>query len=194
MRHLIIYAHPNPNSFNHAIMEIVQAELEDQGHAALVRNLYEMEFNPVLSAKDFELFGQHKLPSDIEEEQGHVAWADHMIMVYPIWWASMPAIMKGYIDRVFSYGFAYRYGADGIEKLLKGKSALLLSTHGNSHEQYEQSGMYESMQQTTDNGIFEFVGMKVLAHRFFASVTTIDEEARRQMLISVRELLQKLHK
>lgn len=194
MNHLILYAHPNPNSFNHAILETVQSELAHQGHEVRVRDLYQLKFNPVLSGDDFVAFQQNRLPADIEEEQQHITWAEHIVVVYPVWWAGLPAILKGYIERVFSYGFAYKYGEQGnIEQLLNGKAALLISTHGNSEENYRQSGMYEAMKKTSDYGIFEFVGMKVLAHSFPASVTTVDDAARKSMLSEVQQLLKQLH-
>lgn len=84
-------------------------------------HLYELNFNPVLGASDFISFSKGNTPEDIKEEQEHISWADSITFIYPVWWAGLPAILKGYVDRVFSHGFAYAYGENGIEKLLSGK-------------------------------------------------------------------------
>lgn len=75
--------------------------------------------------------------------------------------------MKGYIDRVFTYGFAYRYD-QGIQKgLLKGKKAVIINTHGKSHQEYAQTGMDKALRLTSDAGIFSYCGFDVIQHLFF---------------------------
>lgn len=192
MKHLIVYAHPNPQSFNHAILETIQGELQEKGHEVRVRDLYAINFNPVLTADDFILFSQGKTPADIQAEQEHITWADVITFIYPVWWTGLPAILKGYVDRVFSHGFAYAYGANGIEKLLTGKKGLLLSTMGNSKENYEASGMFEAMKKTTGAGIFDFTGIEVVEHAFYTSVPSVDNETRKQYLEDVKELVSRL--
>ncbi|WP_243525045.1 NAD(P)H-dependent oxidoreductase [Bacillus pseudomycoides] len=192
MKHLIVYAHPNPQSFNHAILETVKAELEGKDHEVRVRGLYELNFNPVLSASDFVSFSQGKTPADIQEEQEHITWADSIIFIYPVWWAGLPAILKGYVDRVFSHGFAYAYGENGIERLLSGKKGLLLSTMGNSKEAYTASGMFDAMKKTTDAGIFEFTGIETLEHTFYTSVPSVDGDVRKEYLEEVKAVVNRL--
>lgn len=147
MKHVIVYAHPNTESFNHAILETVKSELEGKGHEVRVRDLYELNFNPVLGASDFISFSKGNTPEDIKEEQEHISWADSITFIYPVWWAGLPAILKGYVDRVFSHGFAYAYSENGIEKLLSGKKGLLLSTMGNTKEAYTAGGMFDAMKK-----------------------------------------------
>ncbi|WJE52354.1 NAD(P)H-dependent oxidoreductase [Bacillus cereus] len=192
MKHLIVYAHPNPQSFNHAILETVKAEQEGKDHEVRVRDLYELNFNPVLSASDFVSFSQGKTPANIQEEQEHITWADSIIFIYPVWWAGLPAILKGYVDRVFSHGFAYTYGENGIEKLLSGKKGLLLSTMGNSKEAYTASGMFDAMKKTTDAGIFEFTGIETLEHTFYTSVPSVDGDVRKEYLEEVKAVVNRL--
>ncbi|MDM5190603.1 NAD(P)H-dependent oxidoreductase [Bacillus sp. DX4.1] len=192
MKHLIIYAHPNPQSFNHAILETVQGQLEEKGHEVRVRDLYALNFNPVLATDDFISFSQGNTPAEIEEEQKHIAWADNIIFIYPVWWAGLPAILKGYVDRVFSHGFAYAYSENGIEKLLNGKKGLLLSTMGNTKEAYTANGMFEAMKKTTDAGIFDFTGIETLEHTFYTSVPSVDDAARKQYLEEVKELVNRV--
>ncbi|UHA73990.1 NAD(P)H-dependent oxidoreductase [Paenibacillus sp. 481] len=189
MKNLVLYAHPNPQSFNHAILETVTNKLKANGHEVEVRDLYAMNYNPVLTGNDFEGYASGNLPEDIATEQKWVTWADHIIVIYPVWWTGLPAILKGYFDRVFSHGFAYRYTATGIDKLLSGRSATLFTTQGNAAELYELNGTTKAMQLTSDVGIFEFVGMNVLDHRFYAAVPLVDDAARKEMLKDVERVI-----
>ena len=130
MNTLLVYAHPNAQSFNVALVKVIQEEIVKKGAQIKVKDLYAMNWNPVLSQKDFEGYHSGNLPEDINQEQADVAWSDLVIMVSPIWWYSVPAILKGYIDRVFSLGFAYKYTSTGPLGLLKGKKGLFITTSG----------------------------------------------------------------
>ncbi|MEW9500277.1 NAD(P)H-dependent oxidoreductase [Jeotgalibacillus marinus] len=190
MKHLVIYAHPNPQSFNHAILEKVVQKLEDHGEEVIVRDLYALNFKPVLSGSDFTAFQSGHTPKDIQEEQEHVKQADVITFIYPIWWTGLPAILKGYIDRVFAYGFAYAVNEQGgYEKLLAGKKAVLFNTMGHPEDYYEEIGMIEAMKQTSDNGILDFVGIETMEHKFFGSVPSVDDAARKQMLVDVENII-----
>ncbi|MNR24162.1 FMN-dependent NADH-azoreductase 2 [compost metagenome] len=121
-----------------------------------------------------------KVTDDVKTEQDFITWADQIIFIYPIWWTGMPAIMKGYIDRVFSYGFAYRYD-QGIQKgLLTDKSTIIINSHGKSNAEYEAIGMDKALALTSDVGIFNYCGLKIKHHFYFdkadrASAESISE-------------------
>ncbi|MEJ5050219.1 NAD(P)H-dependent oxidoreductase [Chryseobacterium culicis] len=167
MRHLIIYAHPNDNSLNHHLLNTVVETLQSRNQEVIVRDLYTIGFDPVLSLADMQEQRLGKVSKDIKIEQEHISWAEQITFIYPIWWTGLPAIMKGYIDRVFSYGFAYRYD-QGIQKgLLKGKKTVILNTHGKSHEEYEKTGMDKALTLTSDHGIFMYSGLEIIRHLFF---------------------------
>jgi len=167
MRHLIIYAHPNENSLNHQLLTTVIETLESRNQEIVVRDLYATGFDPVLSLADMQGQRMGKVADDIQVEQDYISWAEQITFIYPIWWTGLPAMMKGYIDRVFSYGFAYRYD-QGIQKgLLTGKKAVILNTHGKSHEEYQQSGMDKALSLTSDLGIFTYSGFEIIRHFFF---------------------------
>lgn len=141
MKHLIIYAHPNEASLNHLFKQTIEETLLQQNHEVVVRDLYQLNFDPVLSLED--MAGQRRgvVHEEIKKEQEYIAWAEAVTFIYPIWWTGMPGIMKGYIDRVFSYGFAYRYD-QGVQKgLLAGKSAYIINSHGKSNAEYQAIGM-----------------------------------------------------
>ena len=124
MNHLILFAHPNPKSFGSALCEKLKAFSESKGNKVVVRNLYAISFDPVLSAKDLSSLAQAKVPKDIAQEHAHIKEADHITFLYPVWWGGMPAILRGYIDRVFSEGFAYEYKDAETTGLLTGKKRL----------------------------------------------------------------------
>ncbi len=186
MNHLIIYAHPNPASFAHAILETLRDEYVQGGHAVVVRDLYALGFDPVLGERDYAAMKAGALLADVVTEQQHIAWADAITVIYPIWWASFPAILKGWIDRVLTYDFAFRYGENGVDGLLKGKRVLLVANHGNPFDYYAQTGMHAAMKQSADAGVFGFCGMDVLEHVFFGGVPTVDDATRKGYLTQVQ--------
>lgn len=192
MKNLIVTCHPNPKSFTCAIAKTIETTLAAKGETFVNRNLYELNFNPVLSGADFVQFKSGKIPVDIAEEQKHIAAAENIIFVYPIWWTGLPAMMKGYVDRVFSKGFAWDFADGQLKQLLKGKRALLISCHGNPKAYYDSIGMYSAMNHTSDNGIFEFCGVEVAGHQYFDSVPSVSDADRKNMLVQVEELVKKL--
>ena len=167
MKNLIIYAHPNSASLNHFFKQTIVESLQESNQEIEVRDLYQINFNPVLSLNDMSGQRMGKVADEVKTEQDFIAWADRIIFVYPIWWTGMPAIMKGYIDRVFSYGFAYRYD-QGIQKgLLTGKKAIIVNSHGKSNAEYEASGMDKALALTSDTGIFKYCGLEIQQHFYF---------------------------
>jgi len=189
LKYLILYAHPNPKSFNHAICETVHAELNRSGATVSVRDLYSMNFNPVLSADDLAGMMQGQLQPEVKAEQEHISSADVIIVIYPLWWAGMPAILKGYIDRIFTEGFAYRIAGTDLEGLLKNKKVLLITTTGAPKEMYVASGMFKSMAQTTGEGIFQFTGMELIEHKYFCAIPYVTDEDRKKMLEELSEFV-----
>ncbi|MCD0470661.1 NAD(P)H-dependent oxidoreductase [Flavobacterium sp. JAS] len=167
MKNLIIYAHPNSASLNHFFKQTVVESLENSGEEVIVRDLNQINFNPVLSLEDMQGQRMGQIADDVKAEQDFITWADQIIFIYPIWWTGMPAIMKGFIDRVFSYGFAYRYD-QGVQKgLLTGKKAIIINSHGKSKEEYEAMGMDKALTLTFDTGIFNYCGLEIQNHFYF---------------------------
>ncbi|MFQ3573804.1 MAG: NAD(P)H-dependent oxidoreductase [Thermodesulfovibrionales bacterium] len=190
MRQIVIYSHPNPKSFCFAIKDRIIETLKDLGDEVIVRDLYGMNFNPVLGKTDFEALHSNTVLDDIKVEQELISSSDVLNFVYPIWWTSMPSMMKGYIDRVFLHGFAYRIDPDtGVVPLLRGKKTFIFNTMGTPNEIYEKNGMIKSLRMTSDTGIFEFCGIEVVEHLFFGAVPYIDDQQRRSMLDKVADIL-----
>lgn len=126
MKNLIVVCHPNPKSFTCAIAKTIEAALTAKGESFATRNLYELNFNPILSGADFVQFMSGKIPNDIAEEQKHITAPENVIFVYPIWWTGLPAMLKGYVDRVFAKGFAWDFKDGQLKQLLTGKRGLLV--------------------------------------------------------------------
>ena len=162
MNHLIIYAHPNAQSFNHAILESVIAA--SKGHEVQVRNLFELNFNPILDWQDALETFSGKLAADVAIEQSFWKQADLITLIYPLWWMGFPAILKGYLDRVLTYGFAYENGENETIGLLKGKRIQQFVTMGNSNQKYAEKGFLQSLDHTLGNGLFNFCGMEADMH------------------------------
>lgn len=186
MKALIIYAHPNPISFNAALAEIVQEEMEQQDVAVKVKDLYGMDFNPILGEEDFKALRHGHVPEDIREEQSDIIWADLLVVVAPVWWFSFPAILKGYFDRIFSVGFAYENTPTGMRGLLEGKRALVITTSGADEDRAAASGTLDILGKTI-SGIFGKSGFAGFDHINLFAVPSISDEERKAMLVNIRD-------
>ncbi|WP_261305488.1 NAD(P)H-dependent oxidoreductase [Paenibacillus andongensis] len=185
MNHLIIYTHPRKSSFNHAILDAVTESYLQVGDGVIVRDLYGMGFQPALGSS--EMLGG--VGEDIVREQAYVSWADHVVFIYPLWWTGLPAMLKGYIDRVFSYGFAYKYDNGVQSGLLAGKKATLIHTQDKSQEAYEASGVGNALRLTIDEGILAYCGFEVFRHLVFDSMHASTTEDRKAWLAQLSEMM-----
>ncbi|MBD1382296.1 NAD(P)H-dependent oxidoreductase [Metabacillus arenae] len=188
MKNLIIYAHPNETSFNESIKQCALTSLQKNGEVRL-RDLYANQFNPILKNDYYNSFAPTDMPDELIAEQAEITWADNLVFIFPTWWAGMPAILKGYFDRVFTNGFAFRMSDNKMEGLLKNKKAVILQTTGLSAESMKPNQLVTSMKTILTVGIFDPCGIEILTHKFLYSVPYIDNEARREMLMEVEDVL-----
>ncbi|MDX9752841.1 MAG: NAD(P)H-dependent oxidoreductase [bacterium] len=192
MNVLVVYCHPNPLSFNQAILETTVELLKEQGHVVHIRDLYALSFNPALGPTDFQAFQSGQIPPDIAIEQEEIRWANRLVVIHPIWWTNMPALLKGYIDRVLFHGFAYTYVDGQPNGLLTDKEVIIINTSGTPNEIYQQSGMHDAIRAASDVGVYQFCGIKVLAHLFYGAVPHVDDQTRKGYLEELREELIRL--
>jgi len=183
MKVLYVYAHPEPKSFNGALKDTALAALQEKGHEVKLSDLYAMNFNPVLNAGDFterkkqdvfkpffEAIQASKTGAfapDIKEEMEKVKWADLLVLQFPIFFTFMPAIMKGWIDRVLAPGFGFNPVTNSAYDtgLFKGKSAILVTTTGAPKAMYSEGGAHGDLNkhlESITHCIFEYMGIKVL--------------------------------
>ncbi len=191
MKYRVIYTHPNPKSFNHAVLEAVMEELEHAGADYEITDLYAESFDPVLVNSDIEALRTGTPSEDIVLEQKMVSEADMLIFIFPVWWFSMPAILKGYTDRVFSAGFAFEITEKSVSGLLEGKKVAIFNTTGGSSEAYDNYGYGDAFRKCICEGIFRFCGMEVLLQHFLYAVPAVTTEEREKMLEEVRILMRK---
>ena len=193
MNILAVYAHPSPKSFNRAILGVIMDEAAAKGYEQAICDLYALDFNPVLTEKDYEQFNRGRTPDDIRVMHDMIKAADVVAIIHPVWWFGLPAILKGWIDRVFSYGFAYGHDSRGVKPLLAGKKAIIVNTTGGAEQpSYVDTGFGDAMLKLNDLGIFQFVGFEIILHRMFFEIPAASDEERREMLDSLRGDIRKL--
>ena len=128
MNILIIYTHPNCKSFNNAILKQVESSIPST-HKVKTIDLYKENFDPVLKFDEENKRRDLAKSPETCKYRDMIKEADKLIFIFPIWWSGMPAILKGFIDRVFAAGFAYSYKKTGLKGHLLGKSAWIITTH-----------------------------------------------------------------
>lgn len=181
MNILYIYAHPNLSSFNGLLKEQALHFIQSENQGLKISDLYADHFNPVASWDDFqansteyntqyflaqqEAYQNKRLSQDITQECEKIAWANHIIFQFPLWWFSVPAILKGWFDRVLLKGFAYDAGKIFETGLLKGKTASLVLTTQSPESAYQLDGSQHATIDTFLHHIhhtLHFVGIKTL--------------------------------
>ena len=171
MQHLAIVVHPRGKSFTQTVAKVYAAELAGLGHDVVVRDLYRRRFDSLLS--EAELLGpeQPKIPAMVRREQRHLAEAGAVAFFYPLWWAFMPAMMKGYIDRVLAPGFAYDLKDDELAPRLTGKRALIFTSSGADMDYLRDSGQWQAMRLLEKEHMLSLCGIELLDHVHFPSIT-----------------------
>ncbi|BAV07433.1 NAD(P)H dehydrogenase (quinone) [Filimonas lacunae] len=198
MKVLIVLAHPEPLSMNGALFNKAIETLEAAGHEVKTSNLYAMKFDPISDRRNFsqqknEAFFKQQLEElyaveqengfapDLESEQQKVEWCDLMIWQFPLWWFSVPGILKGWIDRIFAMGRFYGQGKIYEQGVFKGKKALLSLTTGSPETAYQPGGLHGNIQnilKPIQRGIFEFTGFSPLTPHVTYQPSRISAEER----------------
>ena len=208
MNILLVYAHPEPLSLNGSIKDFTVKHLQAAGHTVQVSDLYAMKWKAALDADDSldgaaterfdaaldskRAFDSGRQSEDIAVEQQKLLWADTVILQFPMWWFSMPAILKGWIDRVYAHGFAYgvgehsdlRWGDRYGEGSLAGKRAMLVVTTGGWESHYSARGIngpIDDILFPIQHGILYYPGFEVLPP-FVVYRTSRVDEARFEMI------------
>ncbi|MFD5805959.1 NAD(P)H-dependent oxidoreductase [Streptomyces sp. NPDC127020] len=188
MKTLIVHAHPEPKSLNGSLKDLAVSTLEAAGHEVRVSDLYAMGWKAVVDAADYgpeassplqvardsgRAFEGGTLTPDVRAEQEKLLWADTIVFQFPLWWYSMPAILKGWVDRVFTFRFAYgvgehsdtKYGERYGEGTLAGRKALLSVTIGGQESHYGPRGIngpIEDLLFPIHHGILYYPGIEAV--------------------------------
>lgn len=213
MNVLIVYAHPERESLNGTLKDLAVDTLTSEGHQVQVSDLYAMNWKAVLDEEDFpermntELFNpimeqlnavkEGAIPLDIKGEMDKVLWADVIIFQFPIWWSNFPAILKGWVDRVFYNGFAFDVTEMQLydNGPLKGKKAMLSFTTGASRALYTDEGPHgeiEVLVNYFNHVMFEFVGMEALPYFAIFGPGEMSEEERERELDKFQEMIKNI--
>jgi putative NADPH-quinone reductase len=188
MKILVVLAHPNPGSFNHAIAGVAVQALKKSGHDVIFHDLYAEGFQPVLSRR--EIPKGAPVDGAIQRHCQDLASADGIVVVHPNWWGMPPAILKGWVDRVIRPGVAYEFlegdSGEGVPRgLLRARAALVFNT-ANTAPEREQTAFGDPLQTIWENCIFGLCGVARFHRRTFSVVVTSSPEERKAWLEEVR--------
>jgi NAD(P)H dehydrogenase (quinone) len=211
MKILIVHAHPETLSMNSTLTAVAVDTLRAHGHEVEVSDLYRQGFQAVASSADFtrpvhpaRLGYVHEqrhatayrgYARDILEEQDKVARADLVIFQFPLWWYAVPAILKGWADRVLTHGFAYTDERSFASGLLAGKHAMLSLTTGGTarelHADRRYTGSVEEFLRPFSGGVLAYTGMNVLPSFIAYAPASRGDEGRRAQLADYRRHLER---
>ena len=163
MRTLIVVTHPNPQSLTHAVAHAIATGVDALKHNVELADLHKEGFDPAFSVNDIAVHLRNaQASSDIYAEQMRIERADALVLVFPVYWWSLPAMLKGWIDRVFTNGWAYddSSGAHLVKKL--GRLPVhLVALAGADIRTYARHGYFEAMKTQINHGIFDYCGAKI---------------------------------
>ncbi|WP_143310111.1 NAD(P)H-dependent oxidoreductase [Chitinophaga vietnamensis] len=208
MKVLIVFAHPELRSLNGSLKTAAVQYLQEAGHEVAVSDLYRQQWKSAADGYDFQhfdpaarLYYNHASKKaflegaqtiDISTEQEKVRWADVVIFQFPLWWFGMPAILKGWVDRVFTNGFGYGTGQRYGHGALEGKRAMLIITAGAAPEQFLETGINGSINDLLfpiHHGIFWYTGMSALPPFVVYNANHIAETEVDALLPSLKDRL-----
>jgi NAD(P)H dehydrogenase (quinone) len=203
MKTLIVYAHHEPMSFTSALKNVSLQHLESLGHSVKVSDLYGQGFNPsaekfdftIMSGDGFNYMHEQKnaaihslaFAPDITDEINKIKEAELIIFHFPLWWSSLPAILKGWVDRVLAMGVAWDGRGQVFESgLLRGKQALVVTTAAEPSENYKPDGVHrgtvEQMLHPFMHGTLAYCGMDILQPYVVYDILNKTDEQRAQLL------------
>ncbi len=186
MQALIVVSHPDPGSLSHAVATRLADGVARAGHGAEIADLMAEGFDPRFSAADLKVHRERMAPpADVAAEQARIDRSDRLVLVYPIYWWSVPGLLKGWIDRVFVNGWAYDEGPEiGLVKKLRHLNVHLVGIGGADERTYARHGYFGAMKTQIDHGIFDYCGARVVRHELLLGtgpeeVAAHSETARR---------------
>lgn len=186
MNVLVVLGHQNPGSFCHAIARAATEELQTLGHAVVYHDLYAERFDPLLA--HVEIPKDAPLEPVVRKHCQEVAAAHGYVIVHPNWWAMPPAMLKGWIDRVFRQGLTYEFAAGGVNGLLKGRRAVVITT-SNTPRDVELAVFGDPLENLWKTCIFGFCGVEDFVRRNFEPVVLSTPDQRRAWLEDTRAII-----
>lgn len=185
-RILIVLGHPSNDSLCASLAERYAESARSAGKETRLLRLSDLQFDPILWQG---YRGNQPLEPDLQAAQAAVTWADHLVFVYPLWWGAMPALLKGFIDRVFLPGYAFKYRKNSSlwDKLLAGRSAQLIVTMDSPPWYFKWVNRMPGHQQMKKT-ILQFSGITPVRITSFGPVRSASESQRNAWLTKVERL------
>ncbi|MBD3247920.1 flavodoxin family protein [Candidatus Falkowbacteria bacterium] len=176
---LVILGHPQKKSFCGSLAERYMEGAKRRGHVVKFLALGDIKFNPILESGYSKV---QELEPDLKKAQDMIKWAQHLTFIYPIWWANLPALLKGFIERSFLPGFAYKFRGHSIwwDKYLRGKSARIMATSDSPPLFYKLivgDPDYKSLKDT-----LKFCGVSPIDKDYFGSIKRVSQGKRNRWL------------
>lgn len=191
--HAVILAHPKSDSFMSEVARTLVAVLEEIGHECDLRDLYRMNFDPRLGADEIPTEGSWSAAADVQAERARLDSADAITFLYPIWFNGPPAILKGYIDRVFGMGFGYDAVMGGTEPRLTGKRFFSISASGAPEAWFKETGAMDALLKLTDLHLCQVTGMTFVDHLHLGGLhAALRPDEIKQRLDRVRSVARRL--
>jgi NAD(P)H dehydrogenase (quinone) len=192
MHSLIVVAHPEATSYTHAVVEQVIAGLKDDPQNTFeIADLTAEGFDPRYTEADYRAFNAGAAPpADAVAEQARIDRADLLIMIFPVYWWSMPAMLKGWIDRVFTNGWAYvDADGEGATRLLGRLAVQTIAIGGATQRTYDKRGYAQAIETQIDHGVFGYVGARMVGSDL---LLPLDDASSQAGLKRAREIAAKL--
>jgi NAD(P)H dehydrogenase (quinone) len=187
MKHAVILAHPDRKSLNAEIARTYAETVERLGHQVLVRDLYAMKFDPCLKVEEIPGPELPVFRPDVLHERELLADVDVFVLVYPLWFNAPPAILKGYIDRVFGMGFGFAPAFGGTEPSLTGRKLVSFTTSGAPDFWVRDTDALNTLMRLFDSHLSGTCGLGVVDHVHFGGmVSGITQEAFEEVVAKVR--------
>ncbi len=189
MRTLIILGHPDKKSFSAGLADAYEEGAKEKGGEVMRINLIDLKFDPILRSGYSRV---QNLEPDLVEAQRLIKWASHLVFVFPVWWSAPPALLKGFIDRVFLPGFAFQYRENSLtwDKLLTGKSSRMIIT-SDAPVAWLYLAYFHPAVNMMKKAVLEFCGVSPVSITSFGSIKILDDKKRKILLDkSYREGLQ----
>jgi NAD(P)H dehydrogenase (quinone) len=178
-KHVLVVSHPNPNSFNLAIAHAYQKAAEDLGQEVVLRDLYRCGFDPCLKDAEIPRAEGFAPEQDIVTERALLADATAFAFVYPLWFNAPPAMIVGYVQRVFGMGFGFGPVRDGRNQpLLLGRRMLSFTTSGAPAEWLRTEGSWDALRNLFDRHVADVCGLTVLDHKHYGRIVAHSARAR----------------
>jgi NAD(P)H dehydrogenase (quinone) len=183
----VVFAHPSKHSFTWEVLGAFTRGLQDAGHSFEIGDLYEMGFQSDMGLTQYEreVGGDPDapVPEDVQLEQAKIDRADGLVFVYPVWWSDCPAKLKGWFDRVLTFGYAYDYADDGEHvSRMSVEKALVLCPAGHPVEHLEEIGIAESMRRVMLSDRLLGVGVKEATMEILGGMVENDVAIRERNL------------